>query len=110
MEKEILQAIIQDLKVEMIWAFVVACVLAVAALYIKGRIEAFVAYINFKNNGEMTKNTRINVRGQDGKIIDFDRKWIRIMTDVGMIPIDMTKWKAEKWIILHNGGKRGDDK
>lgn len=109
MDNEILIKIIQDIKVEMAWAFVVACLLAIAALYIKGKIEAVVAYINFRNNGEMTKNTKVNVRGQDGKIGDCDRKWLRVKVDIGVMLINMTKWKNEKWIILHNGGKRKDD-
>lgn len=105
-EKQIIFEVIQTIKIELAWAFLLAVISTGILLYIKGKVQAFVALINFKLNGEMTKHTRVNVNGKDGEIIDSNRKFIRIrLVDQGIMLINTTKWKDKTWIIRHDGEK-----
>ena len=111
-QKKIILEIIQSVKPELWWMLFVSCIVVVALLMIKGILETVVAYINFRADRFLKEGAKVNVRGEDGKIIDFNLRWIKVQTDKKEILILMRHWQKEHWAKLHNGDhdrRKGDE-
>jgi hypothetical protein len=74
------------------------------ALFLKSRIENLVAYYQFMSNKRLGIGVRVKVRGEKGKIKDYDKKWIFVHNDDGdEIIVPIKNWLSEKWTLLNNG-------
>lgn len=74
------------------------------ALFLKARIENLVAYYQFMSNKRLGIGVKVKVRGERGKIKDYDKKWIFIHNEDGdEIIVPIKNWLSEKWTLLSNG-------
>jgi hypothetical protein len=101
MQADILTAL-NAIEVKVLYGILKAAVAVGIALFLKARIENWVAYFQFMSNKKLGSGVKVSVRGKSGKITDYNKKWIFIDTDEGEIIIPIKGWLSEKWTLLKN--------
>ena len=103
MEAEIMQAL-NAVELKVIYGIVKVSVAIGIAMFLKTRIENLVAYYQFMSNKRLGIGVKVKVRGEKGKIKDYDKKWIFVYNEDGdEIIVPIKNWLSEKWTLLGNG-------
>jgi len=103
MESEIMAAL-NAVELKVIYGIVKVSVAIGVAMFLKARIENLVAYYQFMSNKRLGIGVKVKVRGEKGKINDYNKKWIFIRNEDGdEIIVPIKNWLSEKWTLLSNG-------
>ena len=103
METEIMEAL-NAVELKVLYGIFKVTVAVGVALFLKARIENLVAYYQFMSNKRLGIGVKVKVRGERGKIKDYDKKWIFIHNEDGdEIIVPIKNWLSEKWTLLNNG-------
>lgn len=103
MEAEIMDAL-NAVELKVLYGIFKVTVAVGVALFLKARIENLVAYYQFMSNKRLGIGVKVKVRGERGKIKDYDKKWIFIHNEDGdEIIVPIKNWLSEKWTLLNNG-------
>jgi hypothetical protein len=94
--------VLDTIELKVVYGILKGAIAIGIALFLKVRIESWVAYYQFMSNKKLGNGVSVLVRGKEGKIRDYNRKWIFIDTDEGEIIIPIKGWLSEKWILLKN--------
>ena len=81
--------------------FVAAIIFAIAKRY----YDNLSAYWMFRSNGDLGKNVRVVIDGQEGFIVHVSWRfiYIKIKSSGNELIIPMSKWNTFRWEIYKNG-------
>ena len=103
MQAEILDAL-NAVELKVLYGIFKVTVAVGIALFLKARVENLVAYYQFMSNKRLGIGVKVKVRGEKGKIKDYDKKWIFVHNESGdEIIVPIKNWLSEKWTLLNNG-------
>ena len=109
MDQQILQAV-DSIEPRLWWFFIKLGMVAILGLLSKTFIENIVAYIMFRINKNIGRNTRVIINKKEGYISYFDLQFIYIkFKDHNEMLIPISKWKNNNWEIIDvekNGGEK----
>jgi len=85
-----------------LWWFLLQTVIAFGiALAAKNYIDSLVSYFYFMVNKRLNINVKVEVRGKQGVITGYNRRWIFIRTDDNCdVLVNMKRWEFEQWVIV----------
>jgi len=99
-EKVILDAI-SKIEPQVFWALLKLFGVGIIVLVLKGFIENIAAYVQFRLDKRLGLGVKVQVRGIEGKIVDYDFSWINIKTKDGMEIVAIKRWRMEKWMLVN---------
>ena len=99
-EKVILDAI-SKIEPQVFWALLKLFGVGIIVLVLKGFIENIAAYVQFRLDKRLGLGVKVQVRGVEGKIVDYDFSWINIKTKDGMEIVAIKRWRMEKWMLVN---------
>lgn len=101
MKEQVILDIIQRIEPQLFWLFLKFIGVGVVLLVMKGYIESIAAYVQFRLQKKLGQDSRVRVRGKEGKIIDYNFSWIFVRTDDSVEIISMKRWRFEKWAVVN---------
>ena len=99
-EKVILDAF-SKIEPQVFWALLKLFGVGIIVLVLKGFIENIAAYVQFRLDKRLGLGVKVQVRGVEGKIVDYDFSWINIKTKDGMEIVAIKRWRMEKWMLVN---------
>lgn len=103
MQTEIMEAL-NAVELHVLYGIVKVSVAIGIALFLKARIENLVSYYQFMSNKRLGIGVKVKVRGEIGKIKDYNKKWIFVLNEKGdEIIVPIKSWLSEKWTLINNG-------
>jgi len=98
MEKNVLD-ILGAIEPRLWWLLIQVMLAFGIGLFLKAKIESYVAYYLFKINNRLAIGVRVHIRGHDGIITSFNKRWIFVRTAKGEIIVPIQQWQSEQWML-----------
>jgi hypothetical protein len=100
MNEQLILNILNQIETQAIWLIVKAMLVIIVVLILQGFAQRVAAYIQFRFSKKLGTGIRVRVQGIEGKIEDYNLRWIIIKTDSGMEMLPIKGWQGEKWTLL----------
>lgn len=103
MNQQLILNIINQVETQAIWLIIKIMFAIIVVFILQGFAQRIAAYLQFRFSKKLGTGIKVRVRGIEGKIEDYNLRWIIIKTDSGMEMLPIKSWQGEKWTLLNSG-------